>query len=137
MKKRHREIIILHGIMNAFFIAKLMCSKSPIVVAILISNIFESSQDLIFVDINLLYLFFQRLKSAATEKEEDTIYHARCVITEAKTTLFFLINVLDLCLLSYYLPSIISAIEYANTSMSVGEITLHEMMTLSYIYIVE
>lgn len=88
MKKRHRESIILHGIMNAFFIAKLICSKSPIVVAILISNIFESSQDLIFADINLLYLFFQRLNSAATRKEEDTIYHARCV-NRSKEDAFF------------------------------------------------
>lgn len=58
------------------------------------------------------------------------------VLAEAERTLFTLIIVLDLTVLTYNLSSLISAIEYANTSMSVGEITLHLVMPLSYIYIV-
>lgn len=44
------------------------------------------------------------------------------VLAEAERTLFSLIIVLDLTVLTYNLSSLISAIEYANTSMSVGEI---------------
>lgn len=59
------------------------------------------------------------------------------VLAEAERTLFSLIIVLDLTVLTYNLSSFISAIEYANTSMSVGEIKLHLVMPLSYIYIVK
>lgn len=59
------------------------------------------------------------------------------VLAEAERTLFSLIIVFcDLTVLTYNLSSLISAIEYANTSMSVGEIKLHLVMPLSYIYIV-
>lgn len=58
------------------------------------------------------------------------------VFEKAEKTLFPLIIFLDLIVLTYNLSSLISAIGYANTSMSVWEM-LHVVMPLSYIYIVE
>lgn len=44
---------------------------------------------------NLLYFFFQRLKSAATEKEGDTTFHARCVNRSKEDAFLFVIIVFD------------------------------------------
>lgn len=58
------------------------------------------------------------------------------VFAKAGKTLFPLIIFLDLIVLTYNLSSLISAIDYANTSMSVWEM-LHVVVPLSFIYIVD
>lgn len=68
-------------------------------------------------------------------RKEATTYHA-CCFRKGREDAFPLIIFLDLIVLTYNLSSLISAIDYANTSMSVSEM-LHVVVPLSYIYIVD
>lgn len=85
--------------------------------------------------IYIISSFFPKVKQCSKwERRQQHIMHA--VFAKAGKTLFPLIIFLDLIVLTYNLSSLISAIDYANTSMSVWKM-LHVVMPLSYIYIVE
>lgn len=138
---------MVHDLINDFFMDQLyewinlfylkpIFRNSLFLVGILISNGFQVYAGLHICCLqSTLSLFFSKVKQCSKwVRRQQHIMHA--VFEKAEKTLFPLIIFLDLIVLTYNLSSLISAIDYANTSMSVWKM-LHVVMPLSYIYIVE